>query len=65
MCSLYSQLLLTGRSKRGYMIMLDLELIMMLLDSGAPQWHTALMAQGKVDAFLSSWHDISILHCRR
>jgi len=47
MCSLYSQRLLMGRSKRGYMIMLDLELIMMLLDTGAPQWHTVLMAQGK------------------
>jgi len=46
-CSLFSLLLLMGKSKRGSTIVLDLELTMMLLGGGVPQWHTVLMEQGK------------------
>jgi len=36
-----------GKSKRGFTIVLDLELTMMLLGGGVPQWHTVLTEQGE------------------
>lgn len=46
-CSSFFLRLLMGRLKLGYMIAWVLELIMMLLGFGAPQWHIVRMEPGK------------------
>lgn len=53
-CSLFSQLLLMGKSKLGFMIIWDQELTMMLLVIGVPPCYIVQMEAGKLYFFLAA-----------